>query len=387
MSCVKLFHAVPPLVLSGLFFIALGCGGLSPNNLQHPASPQPSVGTLSISPNRTVLSVGKTPRTTQQFAASDSGTPDAAVAWTVSGSGCSGTACGTISSSGLYTAPIAVPPSATVTITATSMSNSTQSASAQVTIVPPQAAGYTLVWEDTFSTLSLCTTNVPGCNWYNPGLWWQSAAGTITDPLGTYVNLQWSSGQSGNANSTNIGTASPNGAYSHAWTYGYFEASMKFNPTTGTSPAIWLVPVSEIGADTSSNGVAYGELDMFEWQSQTPTTFYGTVHVWINQVDIANNNSSDAWTVPEGTNFANYNTYGVLWTPTAISWYFNNVLMETVDTTSSPYNAVFGGQESYFFILSQQAGCNWSGTCAGQVSPLDMQVQWVHIYKSPAPTT
>src|SRR5579872_6320801 len=150
MSRVKLPYAVPPLVLSGVCLIAFGCGGLSPSKPPPPTSPQASVGTLSISPNRTVLSAGETPRTTQQFAASVSGTPDAAVTWTVSGTGCSGTGCGTISSSGLYTAPVAVPPSANVTITATSVSNSAQSASAQVTIVPPQAAGYTLVWEDTF---------------------------------------------------------------------------------------------------------------------------------------------------------------------------------------------------------------------------------------------
>lgn len=247
---------------------------------------------------------------------------------------------------------------------------------------PSQAAGYHLVWEDTFSMLNLCTTNLSGCNWYNPGLWWESAAGTITDPSGAYVNLEWASGQ---ANNTNISTASPNGVYYHDWTYGYFEVSMAFDPTTGSSPAIWMIPVSEIGANTSSNGVNYGELDVFEWQSQTPTKFYGTVHVWNNQVDIANNNASDSWTVPEGTTFSNYNTYGALWTRTSISWYFNNVLMGTVSTTSTPYSTVFGGSQSYFLILSQQAGCNWTNTCLGQVSPLNMDVQWVHIYAPPGP--
>src|ERR1035437_9149849 len=88
---------------------------------------------------------------------------------------------------------------------------------------PPQAAGYNLVWEDTFSSLSLCTTNVSGCNWYNPGVWWKSAGGTITDPSGSYVNLNWTTGQSGDSGATEISTISPNGAYYHAWTFGYFE--------------------------------------------------------------------------------------------------------------------------------------------------------------------
>ncbi len=59
-----------------------------------------------------VVAVAVTPTTasittgaTQQFAASVTGTSNTAVTWTVSGTGCSGATCGTISSTGLYTAP------------------------------------------------------------------------------------------------------------------------------------------------------------------------------------------------------------------------------------------------------------------------------------------
>jgi beta-glucanase (GH16 family) len=222
---------------------------------------------------------------------------------------------------------------------------------------------------------------VAGCNWYNPGVWWQPGAGVITDPSGTYANLEWQNGQE-NANSTNISTTSPDGTtYSHAWTFGYFEVRMKFNPTTGSAPAIWMF--AEQGITGGPNSIS-GELDLFEWQSQTPTTFYGTAHVWQSGTNIGGNGTTDAWPVPAGTNFNDYNTYGVLWTPTSISWYLNNVLMETIDTTSAPYSTAYGGSESYFLILSQQAGCNWVGTCPGQVSPLNMQVQWVHVYAPPA---
>lgn len=340
-------------------------------------TPTPSPSTvIVVTPARASITTG----TTHQFAASVTGISKTAVTWTVSGTGCGGAACGTISSSGLYTAPAAVPSSAAVTVTATSVAVATQS-TAEITIVPPQAAGYSLAWEDTFSKLSLCTSNVPGCNWYNPGLWWQSAAGTITDPSGTYANLEWKNGQANNKSSTNISTTSPNGAYYHAWTYGYFEVSMKFDPTTGSAPAIWMFAEQGITGGPSSIS---GELDIFEWQSQTPTTFYGTAHVWQNGANIGGNGSTDSWPLPAGTNLANYNTYGLLWTPTSISWYFNNVLMETIDTTSAPYSTVYGGSESYFLILSQQASCKWTYPCSEQVSPLHMQVQWVHVYAPPA---
>jgi beta-glucanase (GH16 family) len=246
---------------------------------------------------------------------------------------------------------------------------------------PSQATGYNLVWEDTFSMLNLCTTNLSGCNWYNPGVWWKHVLGTVADPSGTYVDLQWNSGQ---GDSTNISTASTDGTYHRAWTYGYFEISMRFNPVTGSSPAFYMVPEAEVTGNTASDGVYYGELDGFEWQSNMPTNGLATVHVWRNQVDVKNNNSTDIWTLPGGTDLSEYNTYGVLWTPTRITWYFNNVQVNTVDTTISPYNLTFAGQQAYFIILGQQPGCNSVPTCTGQVSPLDMKVQWVHVYAPPS---
>ena len=92
----------------------------------------------------TPTSASTTAGATQQFAASVTGTSDTAVTWTVSGTGCSGATCGTITSSGLYTAPPAVPSPATVTITATSVSDPSKSTSATVTIAPPAGTTYYL---------------------------------------------------------------------------------------------------------------------------------------------------------------------------------------------------------------------------------------------------
>jgi hypothetical protein len=346
--------------------------------------------TISLSGTGTAapaIAVAVTPATAsttigaiQQFAASVTGSSDTAVTWTVSGNGCSGIACGTISSSGLFTAPAAVPSSATVTITATSESDPTKSASANVTIVPPQATGYNLVWEDTFPTLDVCTTNIL-CNWYNPGFNYFGGAvsGIITNPSGTYLNLNLVSGAP--SDFTSISTVSPNGKYSHAWTFGYFEISMAFSADTGAWPGLWLVPLSNITQGEQN----IGEIDVFEWQSQIPTTFNGTVHVWTNGVNTA---QKEVTPTPAGVNYNNYNTYGLLWTPTQICWYLNNVSMGCQSTTASPYASAFNGSSPYALILDIGSGCNWinPGTtpCAGQVYPLNMQVEWVHVYASPA---
>ena len=75
------------------------------------------------------------------FAASVSGSSNTAVTWAVNGVAGGNTSMGTISSSGLYSAPAALPSPATVTVRATALANATASASATVTVtstaVPP----------------------------------------------------------------------------------------------------------------------------------------------------------------------------------------------------------------------------------------------------------
>ena len=87
-------------------------------------------------------SVSVTTASTQEFSASVAGTSNTAVTWAVSGTGCSGAACGTIDSTGLYTGPAVVPDPDTVTVTAASAADPTESASAEVTIRSTSAAYY-----------------------------------------------------------------------------------------------------------------------------------------------------------------------------------------------------------------------------------------------------
>jgi Fe-S cluster assembly iron-binding protein IscA len=87
---------------------------------------------ISISPTSAMVTVGAQ----QQFQATVTGTSDHTVLWSVSGSGCSGATCGTISAQGLYTAPNIVPTPHTVVVTAKAHADQTKSASSTVTIMP-----------------------------------------------------------------------------------------------------------------------------------------------------------------------------------------------------------------------------------------------------------
>lgn len=87
---------------------------------------------VTISPTTALVTVGAQ----QQFQAIVSGTSNGAITWTLSGTGCTGSACGTVTSAGLYTAPSTVPNPSTVKVTASSQAETSQSASATVTIIP-----------------------------------------------------------------------------------------------------------------------------------------------------------------------------------------------------------------------------------------------------------
>jgi hypothetical protein len=106
---------------------ACGTGGED----QEPPPPPPAI-TVTLAPDSATIYI----RQSVQFIATVRNASNAAVNWTVSGAGCSGDSCGTISSTGLYTAPPSVPgPSLAVTVKAVSAADSGKSASATVTVV------------------------------------------------------------------------------------------------------------------------------------------------------------------------------------------------------------------------------------------------------------
>ncbi len=93
----------------------------------------PPAVTVAVTPPSASVAVSKS----QQFTASVTGITNTAVTWSVTG----GAANGTISASGLYTAPSTVPNPAQVKVTATSQADAAKSGSANVTVT----AGSTVV--------------------------------------------------------------------------------------------------------------------------------------------------------------------------------------------------------------------------------------------------
>jgi serine protease len=92
--------------------------------------------TVSVTP----ASAGVQVAMTQAFSATVTGSSDTTVNWSVNGAAGGNAMVGTISASGMYTAPVTVPSPATVTITAVSATDSTKSGSAQITVMAASAA-------------------------------------------------------------------------------------------------------------------------------------------------------------------------------------------------------------------------------------------------------
>src|SRR5256884_2794829 len=120
--------SLQPLLALATFFciFPVGCGG---NNAEQPTIASSEVA-VSVDPPAVSLSVSQT----QQFTATVTSTGNKNVTWDVNGVAGGTATVGTISSSGLYTAPAQVPSPAEVTINATSMADPTKSDSANVTI-------------------------------------------------------------------------------------------------------------------------------------------------------------------------------------------------------------------------------------------------------------
>ena len=89
--------------------------------------------TVSINPTTATVTTGSS----VQFSATVSNSTTQTVTWSVNGIAGGSSTVGTISSSGLYTAPAAVPNGGSVTVTATSTASTTASASATVTVNAP----------------------------------------------------------------------------------------------------------------------------------------------------------------------------------------------------------------------------------------------------------
>ncbi|MBS0394697.1 MAG: hypothetical protein JSR54_08730 [Proteobacteria bacterium] len=157
----------------------------------------------------------------QSFTVAVANTTNTAVTWQVNGIAGGNATVGTISSTGQYTAPAAVPSPATVTVTAVSAADSTKSGSATLTVTPPVAVSVS-----------------PGTATLRAGTGGQTFTASVQNAANAAVTWQVNGITGGNSS---VGTISSGGAYQA--------------PTSVPSPAQVTVTAVSV-ADPSKSGSA-----------------------------------------------------------------------------------------------------------------------------------
>lgn len=128
--------------------------------------------------------------------------------------------------------------------------------------------------------------------------------------------------------------------------YGYYEANCKlpsYPNEDGMWPAFWM-----LGTDITSVGWPdCGEIDVME-QINGQGAVYGSAHGpgWDPSTEV-------------GSNVWNYNTYGVNWQPTYLTYYINGNAYATYTSNGAGSGWVFNGTD--FLILNLAVGGNWPG--------------------------
>ena len=170
--------------------------------------------------------------------------------------------------------------------------------------------------------------------------------------------------------------------------YGYFEARMKWSGGHGAWPGFWLLsyrhatnpswpsvnPVCSRLGEPVAHCYA-GELDVFEGQGSEPRAFYGTIHRnSCGCYGVGDQQNGNNWQ-PAGVGLtAGFHTYGMLWTPTQVSWYLDGRLM----MSATPYDSL---NQPMFLLLQMWTGGWTHDPDATTPSTIETQVDWVQVWQ------
>ena len=218
---------------------------------------------VAITPSNVQLYAGQT----QQFQA------NTGVSWSVVGAG-------TISSTGLYTAPATIANQQTVTITATSQADTTETASATITLEPPVAVSVT----PTTALLQAGQT--------------QQFASSVTNSSNTGVSWSINSGGTGTISAAGLYTAPASITTQQTVTV---TATSQADTTKSASATIYLLP------PCMSNGYSYGRSIVID-HTKVPNTDQTNFPFLFSTVDQAFRTTSN------GGHVTNSNGYDIIFT-------------------------------------------------------------------------
>lgn len=260
--------------------------------------------------------------------------------------------------------------------------------------VPAPAAkvGYNrLVFFDDFdslSTIDVKGTGNPGYKWYVDRPVWGDG---ITEPSAYSVsNSVLTVSSTGNTAGWALSSFSPKGNVGYSFKYSYFEARMRFDPALGKTSQSWPAWWSLSTRHSRLNNMDHwAELDFFEaytgGHADYSGAFVGSIHDWADGSKRHYQNSNNWKPLSKTVDFNQWHTYGCLWQPGEITWYFDDVALMTQSysagappvpsangTTTPTPTGVFNilDKESEGMLLILGSGPEWP-----------MYVDWVRVWQ------
>lgn len=227
---------------------------------------------VTVNPPTATLYAGGT----QQFAATVSYTSNTAVNWTINPS------VGSVSATGLYTAPATIATQQTVTVTAASAFDSTKSASATITLYPPVSV-----------TVSPSTATV-----YGGGT--QAFTATVVNTMNTAVTWSISPANGAGSIDPNSGIYTAPATVSSQQTITVTATSQANNAVMGTATITLSPPVSVTVTPT------------------TPTVAAGTTQQFSAAVQYSSNTAVN-WTLNPATGAGTISSTGLYTAPASVA--------------------------------------------------------------------
>ena len=158
--------------------------------------------------------------------------------------------------------------------------------------------------------------------------------------------------------------------------YGRFDIKAKLPIGKGTWPAIWMMPADSLYGEWPKSG----EIDIMENVGKEPEWIHGSLHS--EKYNFRNGNQvTKRVSIP--TNYSEYHTYSVIWTPEYIEFLVDEVpyLKHSYDEVAEPSRwEAYPYDKHYNILLNLAIGGNWGGEIDNSIMPVYFYMDSIKVY-------
>ncbi|GAA4084513.1 family 16 glycosylhydrolase [Nocardioides kongjuensis] len=155
-------------------------------------------------------------------------------------------------------------------------------------------------------------------------------------------------------------------------TYGRFSARMRFSAATGGHAAFWLSPEEHAYGKWPLSG----EIDVAEWFGNDPTHVYPSVH-YVGE----GRQESTGRDCPEPGATTGFHTYTVEWTPSVMSFFYDDRFCWSHSWTPTNVRAPAPFDRPFNLVLAQIWGSGWAARRLSSPTTSTLDVDWVRVWQ------